>query len=65
MAPLTQDAQPCRELLHEPCLPVPGDAQGQARGDSEQTDLPIGVPVHCKGVGLDGLYMFLPIQMIL
>ena len=27
--------------------PIPGDAQGQA-------DLALGVPIHCRGVGLDG-----------
>lgn len=32
---------------------------------SEHPDPPAGVPVHCRGVGLDGLWGFLPTQMIL
>ena len=28
--------------------------QGQAGPGSEKPDLAVGVPVHCKGVGLDG-----------
>ena len=35
--------------------PVPGDIQGQAGQGSEQSDLSVGVPVHCRGVGLDDL----------
>ena len=35
-------------------IPIPGDIQGQA-GQAEQPDLAVGVPVHCKGVGPDGL----------
>jgi len=34
---------------------VPGDIQGQAEQGSEQPDIAVGVPVHCRGVGLDGL----------
>ena len=34
------------------CL-VPGDTQGQAGWSSMQPDLAVGVPVHCRGVGLD------------
>jgi len=32
--------------------PVPGAIQGQARRGSEQPDLAVGVPVHCRGIGL-------------
>lgn len=32
-----------------------GGIQSQARQASEQPDLAAGVPVHCKGVRLDGL----------
>jgi len=32
-----------------------GGIQGQAGQGSEQHDLAAGVPVHCKGVRLDGL----------
>ena len=35
--------------------PVPGGIQGQAGPSSEQPDLAVGVPVHCRGVGLDDL----------
>ena len=35
--------------------PIPGDVQCQAGWGSEQPDLAVGVPVHCRGVGLDGL----------
>ena len=34
---------------------VLGDIQGQAGPGSEQSDLAVGVPVHCRKVGLDGL----------
>ena len=34
------------------CL-VPGDIQCQAKWGSEQPDLAVGVPFHCRGVGLD------------
>ena len=34
---------------------VPGDIQGQAGQGSEHPDLAVGVPVHYRGVGLDGL----------
>jgi len=27
--------------------------QGQAERGSEQPDVAVGVPVHCRGVGLD------------
>ena len=36
------------------CL-VSGDIQGQAGWGSEQSDLAVGVSLHCKGVGLDDL----------
>ena len=35
--------------------PPPGDIQGQAGQSSEQSDLAVDVPVHCRGVGLDDL----------
>ena len=35
--------------------PIPGDTQGQAGRGSKQPDLPVGVPVHCREVGPDGL----------
>ena len=28
--------------------PIPGDTQGQAGQGSEQPDVAVGVPVHCK-----------------
>ena len=34
---------------------VSGDIQGEAGGGSEQPNLAISVPVHCRGVGLDDL----------
>mgnify|MGYP001857133723 CR=1 FL=1 len=33
------------------CL-IPGDTQGQAERCSQQHDVAVGVPVHCRGVGL-------------
>ena len=35
--------------------PVPGDIQGRAGRGSEQHDLAVGFPVHCRGTGLDDL----------
>ena len=35
--------------------PIPGDIQCQAGQGSEQPDLTVGVPTHCRGVGLDDL----------
>ena len=35
--------------------PVLRDTQDQAGWGSEQPNLAVGVPVHCRGVGLDGL----------
>jgi len=35
--------------------PIPGDIQGQAGQGSEQCDPAVGVPVQCKGAGLDNL----------
>ena len=35
--------------------PIPGDTQGQAGWGSEQPDVAVGVPVHCREVGLDVL----------
>jgi len=31
------------------CL-IPGDTQSQAGWSSEQLDLAVGVPVHCRGL---------------
>jgi len=45
--------------------PVPGDIQGQAGQALEQSDVAVGVPVHCRGVGLDDLEVSLPNQMML
>ena len=33
---------------------APGHVQRQAGGGSELLELAVGVPVHCRGVGLDG-----------
>jgi len=33
----------------------PGGTQGQAEQASEQPDVVVGVPVHCRRVGLDDL----------
>jgi len=35
--------------------PVCGDIQGQAGQISEQPDVAVGVTVHCRGVGSNGL----------
>ena len=35
--------------------PIPGDTQGQTGQGSEQSNLAVSAPVHCRGVGLDGL----------
>ena len=35
--------------------PIPGDIQCQAGQSSGQPDLAVGVPVHCRGPGLNGL----------
>ena len=35
--------------------PVPGDTQGQAGWGSGLPDGAVGIPIHCRGVGLDGL----------
>jgi len=34
--------------------PVIGNTQGQAGRGSEQPDVAVGVPVHCRAVGPDG-----------
>ena len=44
--------------------PTHEDIQGQAEWVSEQPDLDVGVPVHCRGVGLSGLQRSFPTQMI-
>ena len=43
------------ELVAQICggCPTFGDIQGQTEWDSEQPDLAVDVPVHCRGVGLD------------
>jgi len=40
----------CREALEQAGggCPVPGDIQGQTGWDSEQPDLSVAVPVHCR-----------------
>jgi len=35
--------------------PMPGDTQGQAGWGSGHPDGAVGIPIHCRGVGLDGL----------
>ena len=45
--------------------PVPGDIQGQAGPGFEQPDLAVGVPVHCRGVGLEHLQASFPMQTLL
>ena len=35
--------------------PIPGHSRGQARQGSGQSDLAVGVPAHCRRVGLDDL----------
>ena len=35
--------------------PVLGDIEGKAEMGSEHPDLSVGFPVHCRGVGLNGL----------
>ena len=35
--------------------PIPRDIQSQAEQGSEQPDGAIGIPVHCRGVGLGDL----------
>jgi len=37
-------------------VPLLGDIQGQAGQGSEHPDLAVDVPVHCRGVGLEGLF---------
>ena len=44
---------------------VPRDFQGQAGSGPQLTDLAVDVPVHCRGVGLDGLQRSLPALRIL
>lgn len=36
-------------------ISIPGETRGQAGRGSEQPDLPVSVPVHCRRVGPDGL----------
>uniref|UniRef100_A0A8V0YFY1 Protein FAM184A/B N-terminal domain-containing protein n=1 Tax=Gallus gallus TaxID=9031 RepID=A0A8V0YFY1_CHICK len=45
--------------------PILEDIQGQVRPCSEESDLPVDVPVHGREVGLDVLYGSLPTQTIL
>jgi len=35
--------------------PIPGDIQGQAGWSSEQPDVAVDVPVHCRGFGLGNI----------
>lgn len=35
--------------------PIPGDIESQAGQSAEQPVLAVGVPVHCRGVGLGDL----------
>ena len=35
--------------------PIHGGIQSQAGGGSEQPDVAVGVPAHCRGIGLDEL----------
>jgi len=51
--------------IHIGGCPVPGDIQGQTGWGSEQPDVAVGDPVHCRRVGPDGLYRSLPTEMIL
>jgi len=50
-----------REVVDAPSLET---LRSDWRG-SEHPDVAVGVPVHCRGVGLDGLYGSLPTQTIL
>ena len=40
-------------------VPHTWDTQGQVGGGSEQPDVAVGVPVYCRGVGLDDFQRFL------
>lgn len=42
----------------------PGDIQGHAGPVSEQPDLGVGVPFHCRVVGLEDLWKSFPTQTI-
>jgi len=44
---------------------MPGDFQSEAGPGSEQPDVAVDVPVHCRGVGLDDLQKSLPTPTIL
>ena len=44
-----------RVVRHWNTLPVSGDIQGQAGPVSEQPDLAVHLPAHCRGVGIDDL----------
>lgn len=35
--------------------PIPGEIEGQAAPGSEPPNRAVGVPVDCRGVGLEGL----------
>ena len=35
--------------------PIPGDTESQAGQSFEHPDRAVGVPVHCKEIGLGGL----------
>ena len=36
-------------------MPIPGNIPGQVGQGSEQPDLVVDVPAHCRGVGLDAI----------
>jgi len=44
---------------------IPGDIQDQAEWGSEQHQLSVDVPIHCRGVVQDDLLRSLPTLMIL
>ena len=44
---------------------MPGDTPGQTGQASEHPDRAVGVLVHCRGVGLDGIQGTLPTEMML
>ena len=50
----TKGSEALKQVVKRAC-PVPGDIQCQAGPGSEQPNLAIGVPVHCRGLGLDDL----------
>jgi len=53
--PMRHEANVSFLLVARTGCPVPGDVQGQAGQGSEQPDVAVCVPVHCRGVGQGGL----------